>query len=784
MQFTVLPVRTRPAAPRPGEAFLVRDNWDDYHFKTTFDLLYVDAGGEVREVGSVKIGRFGMTAPSTTSVPDGFAALDGAFFSLGQDNTYYERLRELGADVQRTVLRALNDVAFDLDLFSRARNESVMGTSLLRAVSADTVVRRFRGMATISASSAAITEVTRRRLFDALRNAGTTWSGSLDEVTFLRRLYDLDRLESFDPRFATAEGDIVQHRYNNPEDWEDDWVFEDRRFALADGPDEVLLRFLAEMIHPAVRTDSNEIERLLALINDTLAPDGYRLSPARTVSGYPVYEPRRISARYRPASAAPQTLPPPVPPTTNTAPPAAVPPPWGVPRAGGGGWDQVRRSARGERKDYSCPREPVPDGGQADVFRAIHKPTGTIVALKKLHQKYPPDRQVARMRREIEIGQLLNGHPHAMPILDFGADHTWFVMPWAEATAEDRRESLQEPAQLRALVNALASVLSTAHEPGWLHRDIKPSNILSLDGRWTLADWGIVRRPRGQTTKVGRTGLYIGTEGFAAPELSETPHEATASSDIYSIGRVIAWALTGEMPRTNLPLLPPPGPWRSIVRAATQQDPQRRPQTISDLLALIDREHVDYPEDPLQAAHTLLEAANNDDAAADALLTLASDHKQDYELYVGVLTRLAIEHAGPALERDSLQAQTLLSALAEHVDGDATHLVQFGEAAVVVTWLHGVSAFAAWVQNWDLLEEAAQAMCTWDGAWDQWSAQDRIRPWLLSLEGDAAAVMASVLRDHAESAQHFSSVADDRTVDPRIRQAVRESAAPQGDEHQ
>ncbi|MFD5482157.1 AbiJ-related protein [Streptomyces hawaiiensis] len=756
MQFTVLPVRARPASPQPGQAFLVRDNWDDYHFKTTFELLYADARGEVRNIGSVKIGRFGMTAPARTSLPDTFEALDGALFSLGQNDAYYEQLAELGADVQRAVLQALNDVAFDLDLFSRARTQSVMGTSLLRSVAADTVGGRFRGSDIPAASSTAITDVTRRHLFDALRDTEANWSGSLDEVTFLRRLYDLDRLESFDPRFATAEGDIVQHRYNNPEDWDDDWVYGDRRFDLADGPDEVLLRFLAEMIHPAVRTDTSEAERLLALINNALDPDGYQLVPARTVGGYPVYEARRIPARH-------------------PAPQAAATPA----QPGQSAYDAVRLTAHGERKDYACPREPVPDGGQADVFRAVHKPTGTIVALKKLHQKYPAERQVARMRREIEIGQLLTGHPHAMPILDFGADHTWFVMPWAEATAEDHRELLQEPAQLRALVTALASVLATAHEHGWLHRDIKPSNILCLDSCWTLADWGIVRRPRGQTTKVGRTGLYIGTEGFAAPELSETPHEAMASSDIYSIGRVIAWALTGELPRTNLPLLPPPGPWRSIVRTTTHQDPQRRPQTVHDLLALIDREHVDYPEDPLQGAPTLLEAANNGDlTAADALLTLAGDHPQDYELHVGVLTGLAAEHAGPALRRDLLQGQNLLRALAEHVDGDDSHVVQFGDATGVVTWLHGICAYATSQSDWDLLEEAAHTMCTWDGAWDQWNAQDRIRPWLLSLKGDAAAVMASVLRDHAESAQHFSSVADDRTADPRIRQAVRESAAP------
>jgi hypothetical protein len=46
VQFSVLPPRSRPASPHPGEAFLVRDNWDDFHFKTTFELLCVDSQGE------------------------------------------------------------------------------------------------------------------------------------------------------------------------------------------------------------------------------------------------------------------------------------------------------------------------------------------------------------------------------------------------------------------------------------------------------------------------------------------------------------------------------------------------------------------------------------------------------------------------------------------------------------------------------------------------------------------------------------------------------------------
>lgn len=140
MQFTVLPVRGRPVPPVPGRAFLVRDNWDDYSFKTTFQLLCVDPRGEVREIGAVKIGRFGMTAPARTPLPEDFETLKGDFFSLGLRDAYYERLRELGPELQRTVLRALNDISFDLDLFSRARTEDVTGTSLLRTVTPDTVI--------------------------------------------------------------------------------------------------------------------------------------------------------------------------------------------------------------------------------------------------------------------------------------------------------------------------------------------------------------------------------------------------------------------------------------------------------------------------------------------------------------------------------------------------------------------------------------------------------------------------------------------------------------------
>ncbi|MDH2387684.1 AAA family ATPase [Streptomyces sp. HNM0663] len=146
MQFTVLPARTRPPVPSPRQVFLIKDDWDDYTFKTTFLLLYSD-GTEIHQVGQVKIGRFGMRERERTTLADHFRSVDEGFFSLGQDDTYYEKLRDLGDDVRLAVLVSLRDVAYDQELFARACEEEVTRTSLLRSVSGETVVHQFHRIA-------------------------------------------------------------------------------------------------------------------------------------------------------------------------------------------------------------------------------------------------------------------------------------------------------------------------------------------------------------------------------------------------------------------------------------------------------------------------------------------------------------------------------------------------------------------------------------------------------------------------------------------------------------
>jgi hypothetical protein len=74
---------------------------------------------------------------------------------------------------------------------------------------------------------------------------------------------------------------------------DDDWVFYDSRFRLASGPDEVLLGFLAQMVHPVVQPDTDRATKIVSDLNRLLAPDGWMLRPHKQLSGRPVYAPTR-----------------------------------------------------------------------------------------------------------------------------------------------------------------------------------------------------------------------------------------------------------------------------------------------------------------------------------------------------------------------------------------------------------------------------------------------------------------------------------------------------------
>jgi AbiJ N-terminal domain 3/Abortive infection C-terminus len=101
-------------------------------------------------------------------------------------------------------------------------------------------------------------------------------------------------MPSLDRRFQNAAADIWQHRFNNPGDWLDDWIYDDTRFNLLNGPTDAFLRFLCEVVHPVVRPERNEALGLVQHFNDQLRRDGWNLIEQEKIAGRPRFVAARV----------------------------------------------------------------------------------------------------------------------------------------------------------------------------------------------------------------------------------------------------------------------------------------------------------------------------------------------------------------------------------------------------------------------------------------------------------------------------------------------------------
>jgi hypothetical protein len=232
------------------------------------------------------------------------------------------------------------------------------------------------------------------------------------------------------------------------------------------------------------------------------------------------------------------------------------------------------------KEKYRLDKTPLGKGGMAEVFRAIHRETEETYALKRATRGPGHDE---RLRREIDVLRGLK-HSNIMQVLDCDEEHTWYCMPVAGGTLHDLAPELFDNEKLK-VIEDIARGLGHAHAEQIVHRDVTPRNILALgerdERRWVIGDFGLVRRPPGQTTSL-LTRAGMGTEWFAAPEVRVDGHMADHRSDVYSLGKTIEWMVTGSMSSDGRDFIPEP--WGELVRRMTAVAREQRIASMAQVI--------------------------------------------------------------------------------------------------------------------------------------------------------------------------------------------------------
>ena len=199
-------------------------------------------------------------------------------------------------------------------------------------------------------------------------------------------------------------------------------------------------------------------------------------------------------------------------------------------------------------------------GGMGEVYLAEHLLLKRPCAVKLIRPSDATDPQaLARFEREVRLTAALS-HPNTVEIYDYcrAEDGTYYyVMEYLNGLSLDElvaREGPLPPGRVVYLLRQVCGALREAHAAGLVHRDIKPSNIFAARRGGTsdmakLLDFGLVLpTARSGSAHLSREGQILGTPLFMAPEQATGGRELDERSDIYSLGAVAYFLLTGRPP--------------------------------------------------------------------------------------------------------------------------------------------------------------------------------------------------------------------------------------------
>jgi serine/threonine-protein kinase len=262
------------------------------------------------------------------------------------------------------------------------------------------------------------------------------------------------------------------------------------------------------------------------------------------------------------------------------------------------------------------------------VYSGVHPVIGTKVAIKVLDPRISDPSVVVRFIREAQVVNKIR-HPNIIEIFAFGESPDlghYFVMPLLEgdtlAARIDKGGAL-EPLVALPILKKIAEALDAAHDAGVYHRDLKPENVvLADDGRGEelvkILDFGLAKLSDATSVKVTSEKFSMGTPLYMSPEQWAAVASVDHRTDIYALGVVLHFMLTGRHPfeadtpvelmkmhTGEPPTLPSqqggPAGFDDVIARALAKDRDQRFQRASELHAAFAAACAGAAVDPLAA---------------------------------------------------------------------------------------------------------------------------------------------------------------------------------------
>lgn len=201
--------------------------------------------------------------------------------------------------------------------------------------------------------------------------------------------------------------------------------------------------------------------------------------------------------------------------------------------------------------------EKIGSGGMGVVYRGHHAMLRRATAIKLLQAEKTTEDSVRRFEREVRLTCTLN-HPNTIAIYDYGRTPDglfYYAMELLDGVTLQELVDVYGPQPEGRVISILMQVcgsLAEAHEAGLVHRDIKPANIM-LNQRGGMfdfvkvLDFGLVRADDEQQLTLTAAGSLTGTPLYMSPEAIERPKDVDSRSDLYAVGAVGYFLLTGHV---------------------------------------------------------------------------------------------------------------------------------------------------------------------------------------------------------------------------------------------